>query len=192
MKENKTKIIVGILVIVLVVIACIGAQIFLNKPLGDAQTDLQKDYEKYGYVNEETADTLIANFNKQIFDNSGLGPVSDDYVTMGSNSYWYEITEGIYLIVNTDTNQSDKKDIVDSMLIYFEKDSKDDPQVNAYTKLLIMANNEEITNDEAQGLIDEALNLASQKLTSNNGKGISVGYLEEEDHYEYQVIRLYK
>lgn len=28
--------------------------------------------------------------------------------------------------------------------------------------------------------------------TTNNGKGISIGYTESDDTYQYQVLRLYK
>lgn len=38
----------------------------------------------------------------------------------------------------------------------------------------------------------EAKERSSKKETSNNGKGIFVGFLEYDDHYIYQVIRLYK
>ena len=55
-----------------------------------------------------------------------------------------------------------------------------------------MANNEAITHDEAQELVDKAKELSNDKMTSNNGKEISVAYLEESDYCEYQVIRNYK
>ena len=41
-------------------------------------------------------------------------------------------------------------------------------------------------------LLKEAKEKSSAKKTANNGKGISVGISNANDHYEYQVIRLYK
>lgn len=35
-------------------------------------------------------------------------------------------------------------------------------------------------------------NSASVGTTVNNGKGIDVGYVDNEDNYQYQVIRLYE
>ena len=78
------------------------------------------------------------------------------------------------------------------MRIYFTDKTLEDPQVPAYTRLLIMANNKEITNEEADKLVNEAKEKADSNLTSNNGKGISVGYAASTNHYEYQVIRNYK
>jgi len=46
--------------------------------------------------------------------------------------------------------------------------------------------------NELNNLIKEAKEKSSKKETSNNGKGISVGFLEYADRYIYQVIRLYK
>lgn len=62
----------------------------------------------------------------------------------------------------------------------------------AFYKLLIKANNEEITDSEIDELLKEAKEKSFAKEIANNGKGISVGISNANDHYEYQVIRLYK
>ena len=41
-------------------------------------------------------------------------------------------------------------------------------------------------------LMKEAKNLSSDKKNANNGKGISVGYVNSGEVTEYQVVRLYK
>lgn len=38
----------------------------------------------------------------------------------------------------------------------------------------------------------EAKTLANDKKKANNGKGISVGFVKNEEVTEYQIIRLYK
>ena len=61
-----------------------------------------------------------------------------------------------------------------------------------YLKDLIKANNEELTEEEIEDLITSSKEFSEKSLTANNGKGISIGYLEMDDHYEYQIIRNYK
>ena len=61
-----------------------------------------------------------------------------------------------------------------------------------YAKHLIKANYNEATDTEIDALLEEAkANLTTDK-TVYNGKGISVGYLDNNDYYQYQVLRFYK
>ncbi len=146
-----------------------------------------------GYVDEVTVDSLIDILNQVITDTSGLGPIDKETLKVNDGRYWYTIDSDIYLIVVPLNEQKDvKEDIVESVRLYFTDKTLEDPQIPAYTRLLIEANNKEITSEEAQTLIDEAKKVAEDKATSNNGKGISVGYAIASNHYEYQVIRNYK
>lgn len=155
------------------------------------QDDEQK--ENLGYVEPITISTLIKSFNDQIFTNSGLGPTTENYSSLADGRYWFEITEGIHLVVIPKGEpKSLEEDIVASSHLYFEEEYINDPQVLAYTRMLIMANNDQISYDEAQNLIEEAQTLTSEKGTSNNGKGISVGFVRIENHYEYQIMRIYR
>ena len=61
-----------------------------------------------------------------------------------------------------------------------------------YMKYLIQANNSEITTDEVNELMAKAKETAANGTTVNNGKGIDIGYIDNEDNYQYQVIRLYE
>ena len=157
-----------------------------------AETNTQNTTTNNGYVEKETMELLFRYFNEEIEENSGLGTLYDQQFTVKEGKYWYNITDGIYLVVNPIENHNSSQDTVASMSIYCEKDYKNDPQVPAYARLLIVANNKEIKYEEAQSLMDEAVKLASQNLASNNGKGISVKYLEKDESLEYQVIRIYK
>lgn len=76
--------------------------------------------------------------------------------------------------------------------LYFDKGEYNEDIALKYVKFLIKANNEEITDSEIKNLIKEAKEKSSSKNSANNGKGISVGLLETNNHYEYQVIRLHK
>lgn len=76
--------------------------------------------------------------------------------------------------------------------IYFKKDTYHEETDVKYVEGLIRANHYDLTDEEVKYLMTEAKERSSKKETSNNGKGISVGFLEYDDHYIYQVIRLYK
>lgn len=41
-------------------------------------------------------------------------------------------------------------------------------------------------------LLKEAKDKSNSGKTAYNGKGISVGYLDKDDYYQYQVLRFYK
>jgi len=158
-----------------------------------AEKDLQETTNKYGYVEKETVKTLVAKFNSEIMDNDeNLNIASDDYLTTENNQYWYGLIEDIYLVVIPTEFSNDKaKDIVDSMTIYVKKGAKYESDVLKYVKHLINANNDKFTDDEINLLIDDAKEKVN-KEKANNGKGISLGYNDNEDNYQYLVKRLYK
>lgn len=68
--------------------------------------------------------------------------------------------------------------------LYFEKDKYNEDTALKYLKILIKVNNKKIIKISKRKI--------NTKKSANNGKGISVGLLETDDHYEYQVVRLYK
>lgn len=159
----------------------------------DAKNDLQESQEKYGFVEKETIDVLVAKFNTEVVDNSSLNPASTDYLTEDNNQYWYGLIEGVYLVVVPEKYTGDKAiDIVDYMLIYVEKNSKYSDDAVTYAKYLIKANYNEATETETDTLLKEAITKAPTGKTAYNGKGISVGYLDSNDYYQYQVLRFYK
>lgn len=159
----------------------------------DAKNDLQESQEKYGFVEKETIDVLVAKFNTEVVYNSSLNPASTDYLTEDNNQYWYGLIEGVYLVVVPEKYTGDKAiDIVDYMLIYVEKNSKYSDDAVTYAKYLIKANYNEATETETDTLLKEAITKAPTGKTAYNGKGISVGYLDSNAYYQYQVLRFYK
>lgn len=161
----------------------------------DAKKDLEESYEKYGSVEKENIEVLVAKFNTQVMDNdsSSLNPASADYLTEENNQYWYGLLDGVYLVVVPKTYTGDKNiDIVDYMLIYVNKTSKYGDAANTYAKYLIKANYNEATDTEIDALLEEAKANSTTGKTAYNGKGISVGYLDNNDYYQYQVLRFYK
>ena len=159
----------------------------------DAKKDLEDSYEKYGFIEKETVDVLVAKFNTEVVDNSTLNPASTDYLTEYNNQYWYGLFDGVSLVVVPKTYTGDKAtDIVDYMLIYVDKTSKYEEYAITYAKHLIKANYNKITESEIISLLEKAKSESTSGKTAYNGKGISVGYLDNDNYYQYQVLRFYK
>ena len=74
----------------------------------DAKKDLQESQEKYGSVEKETTDVLVAKFNTEVVDNGTLNPASADYLTEYNNQYWYGLLDGVSLVVVPEKYTGDK------------------------------------------------------------------------------------
>lgn len=155
------------------------------------KNDLQESQEKYGAVEKENVEVLVAKFNTEVKDNSTLNPASTDYLTEDNGEYWYGLIDGIYLVVVPEKYIGDKTEIVNYTLLYVNKSSKYVSNASSYIKYLIKANNQEITEAEINTLISEVKEKVNSGTTANNGKGISLSYTESDDVYQYQVLRLY-
>ena len=159
----------------------------------NAKKDLEESIEKNGAVEKETVDVLVAKFNTEVVDNSSLNPASTDYLTESNGEYWYGLIDGIYLVVVPEKYVGDKTtEIVNYTLLYVQKNSKYETNVNSYVKQLIKANNNQFTDSEIETLLKEVKTKTNSGKTVNNGKGISIGYTENDKAYQYQVLRLYK
>ena len=153
---------------------CSNPVSYSKKELEDAKNDLEETYKKYGWVEKETVDVLVAKFNTEIVDSSSLNPASTDYLTEDNNQYWYGLIDGIYLVVVPEKYTGDKStEIVDYTLLYVDKTSKYESDAISYIKHLIKANNSNITDNEIDSLLQEAKVKSTSGETANNGKGIS-------------------
>ena len=191
--KNKKIIIICLIMIILAIVISLGVKLYLNKDLENQRQKLQETQEKYGWVEKETVDVLVAKFNTEIVDSSSLNPASTDYLTEDNNQYWYGLIDGIYLVVVPEKYTGDKTtETVNYTLLYVDKSSKYESDAISYTKCLIKANNSQITDSEIDTLLEDAKTKANSGKTANNGKGISIGYTEKDEAYQYQVLRLYK
>lgn len=191
--KNKKIIIICLIMIILAIVISLGVKLYLNKDLENQRQKLQETQEKYGWVEKETVDVLVAKFNTEIVDSSSLNPASTDYLTEDNNQYWYGLIDGIYLVVVPEKYTGDKStEIVDYTLLYVDKTSKYESDDISYIKHLIKANNSNITDNEIDSLLQEAKVKSTSGETANNGKGISIGYIEKNDSYQFQVLRSYK
>ena len=191
--KNKKIIIICLIMIILAIVISLGVKLYLNKDLENQRQKLQETQEKYGWVEKETVDVLVAKFNTEIVDSSSLNPASTDYLTEDNNQYWYGLIDGIYLVVVPEKYTGDKTtETVKYTFLYVDKTSKYESDAISYIKHLIKANNSEITDSEIDKLLEDAKTKANSGKTANNGKGISIGYIENDEAYQYQVLRLYK
>ena len=155
--KNKKIIIICLIMIILAIVISLGVKLYLNKDLENQRQKLQETQEKYGWVEKETVDVLVAKFNTEIVDSSSLNPASTDYLTEDNNQYWYGLIDGIYLVVVPEKYTGDKStEIVDYTLLYVDKTSKYESDAISYIKHLIKANNSNITDNEIDSLLQEA------------------------------------
>lgn len=146
--KNKKIIIICLIMIILAIVISLGVKLYLNKDLENQRQKLQETQEKYGWVEKETVDVLVAKFNTEIVDSSSLNPASTDYLTEDNNQYWYGLIDGIYLVVVPEKYTGDKStEIVDYTLLYVDKTSKYESDAISYIKHLIKANNSNITDN---------------------------------------------
>ena len=192
-KQKKNIIIVCIVVIILFILGYFGIKYYKAKELERKKQELQEFVEKYGTLEKETVETTIAKFNSQIKDNSNLNLAMDNYLTVDNEQYWYGLIEGIYCFVIPEKFSGDyKKDITKEINIYYDKENNYKEDVIKYVKFLIKANNNEITDNEVGELITNAQELIKKNKAAINGKGISLGIFESEEHIEYQITRFYQ
>lgn len=155
-----------------------------NKPMKE---------ENLGSVEQESVNTLIAKLNTEIMDNGINTPAYDDYMVIENGLYWFALTEDVSFYIKPVTCSNDKNtDIAEMSAIWINKQKYDEDTALKYAKRLIKANNLELSEMEVESLLKEAQQLKNDKLLANNGKGIYVGILESDKHYEYQVKRIYK
>ena len=184
------KKILTILVCMIIVLGITGCG---KSNIEESNNNLKESQEKYGFVEKETVDVLVAKFNTEVVQDSSLNPASTDYLTESNNEYWYGLIEGVYLVVVPEKFTGDKTtEIVDYTLLYVDKTSNYEVDASSYIKYLIKANNSEITDSEINTLLEDVKTKTNSGEISNNGKGISIGYTENDEIYQYQVLRLYK
>ncbi len=164
----------------------------------EAKSDLAQSQNEYGSVEKENVETLVAKFNTEVMDNnspndSSLNPAMDDYLTEANDQYWYGLIDGIFLVVVPEEYTGDKAaDIVDYMIIHVDKSGKYESDAVSYAKHLIKANRSDVTESEIDALLEETKAIASTGKMAFNGNGISVGYLDDDDIYQYQVRRFFE
>ena len=140
-----------------------------KKELEDAKNDLEETYKKYGWVEKETVNTILAKFNTEIMDGGLNTPASDDYMVVDNGKYWFALTDDVaFYLKPVESSGNKEKDILDMSAIYMDNDKYDETTAIKYTKLLIKANNEEITDSEIDELLKEAKEKSSSKETANN------------------------
>ena len=185
---------VVIVVIVCILIVLLGVGIYFGVGYFTSENEENQTLENggLGSIEKETVSDLIAKFNTEIMDSGMEYPASEEYLTIDNDQYWYGMYDDIYCVITPEEFTGDQTvDTVSMMIIYIPNDSANGEMALQYVESLIKANNSEITDEEVTNLMEEAETQKANGLASNNGKGISVGIFEGEEHTEYQVIRAY-
>lgn len=186
----KKSVIVVLVVVLVVVIGSVGVKIYLDKDIDKQKENLEDTINKYGVVTEVTVEESVAKFNTLVMDKNIGNVASDDYFTVDNNLYWYGLIDDVYMYVKPINFSGNKdKDITNIMTIQYSKNSKNSDVAINYVNALLKANNDKLTDSDIDYLMNEAKN---NKKNSNNGMGISVSFVENDEIIEYQVIRLYK
>ncbi len=190
-KRERVILILCFLIIVISIGGYFGVQYFLNRDLEKEKEELKKTIDQYGFVEKETVTTLIAKFNTEIIEDGINQPARENFMEPSTAEYWYQLTNHIYCyVVTLDFTGDKEKDIVSMMAIHYPKEGGDELAL-AYTKSLLKANQENLTDQEIENLLWEAATSTNSENVQS-GKGIAVSFKEAEDHYEYQVIRIYE
>ena len=83
-----------------------------KKELEDAKKDLEETYKKYGWVEKETVNTILAKFNTEIMDGGLNTPASDDYMVVDNGKYWFALTDDVaFYLKPVESSGNKEKDI---------------------------------------------------------------------------------
>lgn len=189
---NKKVKTILIIILVIFVLAWTGLYLKSLLNLGNAVQDYEEAMNKLGYVKKEAVYHIAVCMNVETINSGFKNILNHNNSQVSDDTYWYYLTENILMFIEPEKmTESDQIDIAEYTGIYANKKGYDEELTMKYAKALIKANNSEITDEEANNLISEAKRLASENKAANNGKGVYVGYLETEDHYEIQVQRIF-
>lgn len=189
MKDKLKQIILGTIIVVGATCLLLVVINFLN------DQDKSKDGNKTEYVKEETVETLVAKFNTEVMDNGMEYPASDDYLTKEDDFYWYGLYDDVFLHVVPVKYSGDlKKDIVLEMGIFYDKGSKNEKMAMDYLFHLIKANDNTLSDDEVNKIIDKAKELGKDNINAETGTGylshgLLVTYWDNADNYHYSISR---
>ena len=174
---NKKKVII-------IAVICIGK---------NNMKEYDEIVEKYGSVEPETVDSVIENFNTEI-KNGELNTLATDVsIDTEEGLYWYVLTENISCYVAPVEFTGDyKKDNAELISIYFDKEGYKEETAIYYWKELIKANNADLTDEEINTFVEDTKKDKNGDEMTANGKGLYATIVETDNHYEYQVKRLYK
>ncbi len=187
---NKKKVIIISIIILVLIIVAGFAFIVLKKE--NNQKELDELAEKYGSVERETVNNIIEKFNTEIKNGEIKDTARDVSTDSEEGLYWYVITENISCYVRpVEFTGSYENDNAELISLYFDKEGFKEETAIYYWKKLIKANNTELTDEEINTFIENAKKEKNSDEMTANGKGLYASIVEIDNHYEYQVKRLY-
>lgn len=158
-----------------------------------AKKELEETYQKYGTVEKESVGMSIAKYNTEIMDSGLETPAYDDGMVAENDAYWFALKEGVsYSVKPVEFTGNRDNDVTDVSFVYFDKKDYNEDAATKYVKCLIKANDNELTDEQINELLEQARDGEPEGKTGNIGTGISVGMYEDDEDYIYEVIRLYR
>lgn len=191
MKKWQRNLLIGVLAVAVLVGILLGvrAMIVANQEKSEVTEEIV-----VSTVERETVATIVAKFNAEILEvtQRELEPTDDEAMITYENNYWYPLTDEVSLvIVPEEFTGNSYNDIAKVALIYSNKDENNQHVAREYWQYLVRANNRELDDNSVMNLLADAERLKVDDSATDVVKGISAAVFEDDNHFEFQVLRNY-
>lgn len=183
--KNKKWLIISIILIIISIGICLEINYLIRRNNKDKEFNLV-------YLEKETIETSIEKFNTLILDNGMNTSISKDNYIIKNNVYHYTIYENINLYIKPlEYMENPKEEITYDLGIYYPSNTKYEGNAKLYVKYLISINNPDLSNEEIEKLIDNAVKVSKENKDININTGISIRYFNQKENNNYKefVIR---
>lgn len=191
MKKWQRNLLIGIIAVVVLVGVLLGVRAII---MANQKEPATTDEPVASTVERETVAMIVAKFNTEIMDVTQweLEPANDEAMITYENNYWYPLAEDISLVVVPEEFTGNKdNDIVKVALIYSNKDESNQHVAREYWQYLVKANNSELDDETVAKLLEDAERLKAEDSATDTVKGVAAAIFEDDNHFEFQVLRNY-
>lgn len=191
MKKWQRNLLIGVLAVAVLVGILLGVRAVI---VANQEKSEVTEETVVSTVERETVATIVAKFNAEILDvtQRELEPTNDEAMITYENNYWYPLTDAVSLVVVPEDFTGDSyRDIAKVALIYSNKDENNQHVAREYWQYLVRANNRELDDSSVTNLLADAERLKADDSATDVVKGISAAVFEDDNHFEFQVLRNY-
>lgn len=191
MKKWQRNLLIGVLAVAVLVGILLGVRAVI---VANQEKSEVTEETVVSTVERETVATIVAKFNAEILDvtQRELEPTNDEAMITYENNYWYPLTDAVSLVVVPEDFTGDSyRDIAKVALIYSNKDENNQHVAREYWQYLVRANNRELDDSSVTNLLADAERLKVDDSATDVVKGISAAVFEDDNHFEFQVLRNY-
>ena len=191
MKKWQRNLLIGVLAVAVLVGILLGVRAVI---VANQEKSEVTEETVVSTVERETVATIVAKFNAEILDvtQRELEPTNDEAMITYENNYWYPLTDAVSLVVVPEDFTGDSyRDIAKVALIYSNKDENNQHVAREYWQYLVRTNNRELDDSSVTNLLADAERLKVDDSATDVVKGISAAVFEDDNHFEFQVLRNY-